>query len=70
MTVRGTGGLKWVTTVADLAHVDRSEKGDIKAEQIIAFEYVSILIGREENKPSSVSRNKSVEGLQCPDSRW
>jgi hypothetical protein len=55
--------------VADLGYINRSEEGDIEAEQNTTSEFVSILISREENMPLGVSRNKSVEGLQCPDSR-
>jgi hypothetical protein len=69
VTVRGTGPSKGVAIVADLGYVNRSEEGNIKAEQNITSEFISILICREENMPSSMSRNKSVEGLQCHDSR-
>lgn len=54
--------------IVDLGHVNRSEEGDIKAEHNIRSEFASILIGRDENMASSVLRNKSVKGLQCPDS--
>ena len=59
MTTGGTGASKGVAIVAKLGHVNRSEEGDIKTEQNITSEFVSILISREENLLSSMSRNNS-----------
>jgi hypothetical protein len=54
--------------VPDLGHADQSEEGDIIAKQSITSKFVSILIDREENMPSGMSRNKSVEVFHCTDS--
>jgi hypothetical protein len=67
VTVRGVERGKGVAIVAEGGQIGPFAEGNVKAEQKIRPEFVSIIIGREENMTLGMSMNKSVEGFQCPD---